>query len=220
MFSPVSCNGYQCNAASSACRTTCSSDTDCMSTHYCSSNNSCLPKLADGQTCTASNQCVSSNGCVTGYVDADNDGYGTGTATRFCGVLPTSPTRYVGISGDCCDASNLVRPNQTTFFDAPISSTTCPGVGFNYDCSCFFNIVTGTCTPTIQHQYPINGCQSTCSPSPSGCNGTGWTGSYPGCGVTGTRRTCGTGSLICGGGEFILACTNVLNVIGQLDRCK
>ncbi len=57
------CGGYAC-ASASACRTTCSSDSHCVSTHWCSGT-ACVVKLAQGATCTGGNQCASTF-CVDG----------------------------------------------------------------------------------------------------------------------------------------------------------
>ena len=210
MFAQQSCNGFQCNAASSACRTTCAIDSECMPTHYCSGT-TCLPKLGDGQNCMTSNQCLNVNGCLSGYADGDADGYGAGTVARFCGALPGG---FVAIAGDCCDSNNQVRPNQTLFFSTAITGA-CSSLGFNYDCSlsCFLS-----CVNTIQHELPINGCVSSCSPT-TNCTGSGWQGtSFPGCGVSGTRRNCSQGTLDCGG-PIIFSCIGVTTQ-SFTDRCK
>jgi hypothetical protein len=57
-----SCNGYACNGSN--CWTSCTSDAQCMGTHYCSGN-VCTPKKANGQACGAANQCTS-NFCTDG----------------------------------------------------------------------------------------------------------------------------------------------------------
>lgn len=59
-----SCAPYICNASGNGCRTNCSSDTHCVSTHFCSGS-SCVPKKANGLICTAANQCTSGF-CVDG----------------------------------------------------------------------------------------------------------------------------------------------------------
>lgn len=163
-----------------------------------------------------SNQCLSPNGCLLGYVDNDADSFGNSNlSARFCGALPTAPTRYVATSGDCCDANATVRPNQTAYFSTPISTAGCTA-GFNYDCSYKCTLGLG-CIDTIAHEYPQTGCVDSCSPA-SDCNGTGWGGTYPGCGSTGTRRTCGTATTVCLGGR-IIGCTTGLSLTNQPDRC-
>ena len=56
------CAPYMCGA--SACKTSCTGDTDCVSGNYCSAGK-CVTKKANGQACNGNNQCSSSN-CVSG----------------------------------------------------------------------------------------------------------------------------------------------------------
>ena len=58
------CGAYSC--ANSACRTTCSVDTDCRSgSFFCNGSGLCLAKGPTGTTCTSGNQCISGI-CNTG----------------------------------------------------------------------------------------------------------------------------------------------------------
>ncbi len=51
-----SCQGFACNGNS--CRTSCSADTDCDSTHYCQkTTGACVKKADPGANCTAPNEC-------------------------------------------------------------------------------------------------------------------------------------------------------------------
>ncbi len=226
MFSPVSCGGFQCNAAGNACLTSCTDNTQCTSANYCQNpgpSGFCTPKIADGQPCVNAGDCISGV-CLTGYVDADNDNYGAGAAARFCTILPMTPTKYVATSGDCCDSNNNVRPNQTAFFSTAIPSP-CSGLGFNYDCST--DVFGGA---TLQHEYKVNGCMGyTCSGQPSHCNyswnfgcgsSVGWsTSSFPGCGFNGTLRSCNTSVITCVTGEQVCQCgTPTTSTV--VDRCK
>jgi len=227
MFSQVSCGGFQCNAAGDACRTSCADNTECISTHYCQNPGAsgfCTPKIADGQPCVNNGDCVSGS-CLTGYVDADNDNYGTGAPARFCTILPTSPTRYVATTGDCCDSNANVRPNQTGWFSSPVPAP-CSGLGYNYNCS--FDILGN---PTIQHEYPVSGCTGyVCTASTAthcnysfqvgGCQtSTGWsTASFPGCGNGGTLRSCPTFQINCNG---LLVCgCGTATTSTVTDRCR
>ena len=56
------CTPYICGA--SACKTSCSGDSDCASGHWCSAG-TCSPKLTGGALCTVANQC-GSGFCVDG----------------------------------------------------------------------------------------------------------------------------------------------------------
>ncbi len=59
----VNCSPYLCGAT--ACKATCATDGDCVSTAWCSGT-TCVPKTAQGGTCSATNQCLTGN-CVDGY---------------------------------------------------------------------------------------------------------------------------------------------------------
>lgn len=58
-----SCGAYEC-AGTTACHTSCGSDSDCAAGRFCSGG-SCVPKLSNGTSCTAGTQC-SSGQCVDG----------------------------------------------------------------------------------------------------------------------------------------------------------
>ncbi len=221
MFSQTSCGGFQCNSTGDGCLSTCTANTDCLSSHYCQGS-SCVPKIADGQPCMNPGDCISGV-CLTGYQDLDADNYGAGAQARFCTMLPTTPIRYVANAGDCCDSNVNVRPNQTQYFSTPIPGA-CSSLGFNYDCSTFIG------NPSIQHEYPANACTGySCGASPSNCLNTdflncggtsrGWSGAYPGCGVTGTLRTCGTFDITCGTGERVCSC-GTTTTSAVVDRCR
>ncbi|MBL8953437.1 MAG: hypothetical protein JNK82_21865, partial [Myxococcaceae bacterium] len=211
-----------------ACLTVCDDNSDCLNSHYCQNPGAsgfCTPKIADSQPCVNAGDCVSGT-CLTGYIDGDNDNYGAGTAARFCTILPTTPTKYVATAGDCCDSNNQVRPNQTMYFETPIPGA-CSSLGFNYDCS-----TNGLGNPTITHQYQVNGCTGyTCSGAGSSCSNlsglpgqcttsTGWsTSTFPGCGFTGTLRTCSTFQITCGSGNVVCGC-NTPTITNPIDRCR
>ncbi len=166
-----------------------------------------MPKRPDGSNCVDSTDCVGGV-CNLGYADLDNDGFGNpALGARFCGPLPQNPTRYVTAGTDCCDSNTDVRPNQTAFFSTPVPGG-CSTLQYNYDCS-----------PGNTHEYPnTNGCsQGTCSTGT--CTGSGWSGSFPGCGVTGNYQNCSSGLLICAGGGLLSACTNTV-VSSRTDRCR
>ncbi len=57
-----SCGNYTCG--STACRTSCTSDTQCASTAWCQANK-CVAKIADGGSCGGNNQCTSGH-CIGG----------------------------------------------------------------------------------------------------------------------------------------------------------
>jgi hypothetical protein len=59
------CSAYTCSASGGApeCGTSCASQADCQSTHYCSAQSRCEPKKANGTGCGLATECTSGN-CV------------------------------------------------------------------------------------------------------------------------------------------------------------
>ncbi len=196
--SSVSCNGYQCTVAGDTCRTSCSVNTDCVtSTHFCDTtvtpSPACSPKRADGQPCSGTSsgfQCASES-CIAMFSDGDHDGYGVGVSSFRCGA--TAPLGYSTNNSDCCDTDLNAKPGQTGWF-----TTTRTGCGgYDYDCSG---------AETKQYTF-ANACQTSGTCTASVCiEGTGWTGSTaPACGATGTYATACTSKPLtapsCSGGE-------------------
>ncbi len=59
-------DGYACDFATGACRTSCNANLDCQATSYCNgSNEKCATQKADGITCATDAECTSGQ-CVTG----------------------------------------------------------------------------------------------------------------------------------------------------------
>lgn len=185
---PVSCNGFQCNGTT--CGTSCSSSSDCLSTHYCQAGaNLCAPKKQDGQPCTsgsAGDEC-STGACRASYVDADGDGAGTGPAAFYCGINPPAGRSFT--NNDCCDSDARAKPGQTQFFTT--ARLGCGG--FDFDCN-------GSQTP----QYVgSNTCHATggCTAGTLECNDVGSTGWYyaqPACGASSTYVTSCSAQITCG----------------------
>lgn len=59
------CDPYACPNGASSCKTTCTSPSDCASTHFCDATNTCKAKLGNGAVCQSPAQCQSGN-CVDG----------------------------------------------------------------------------------------------------------------------------------------------------------
>jgi Cys-rich repeat protein len=169
----VSCNGYTCLGAT--CRTTCTSNDECLSTHSCQAGQ-CAPRRANGVACSGPNagsECASGT-CLGSYQDIDNDGFGAGPVGWFCGT--TAPAGRSTSSNDCCDTDSRARPGQTVFLNTPRNG--CGGYDFD-------------CNGVAQHQYTgVDACQSVgeCSTEDRECTGgTGWADHIePGCGETAT----------------------------------
>ncbi|MBM4353600.1 MAG: hypothetical protein FJ109_07340, partial [Deltaproteobacteria bacterium] len=62
----ASCNGYICDDAGFACRTSCTQQYHCAYGYYCDGNSKCVPKKGNGQPCGDNVEC-SSWYCVDGY---------------------------------------------------------------------------------------------------------------------------------------------------------
>lgn len=183
--SPVSCNaGYVCSGSS--CRTSCSLDAECASTHFCNAQSECAAKRSDGQPCTAGNQCTS-GACQLSYADLDGDGFGVGSATSYCGT--TAPVGRAFTAGDCCDADTRAYPGQTSFFT---TARACNGGGYDFDCD---GSVTerNTAISTCENSGTCFAGDQKCGP-PGQTGQPGWIGSVPPCG---------------GSGDFVAQCIEV-----------
>jgi hypothetical protein len=69
-----------------------------------------------GGNCTAPTDCNDANSSlyqnISGYVDADADGYGGGSALNVCSGA-SLPSGYSAVGGDCNDASASISPAVT-----------------------------------------------------------------------------------------------------------
>ncbi|MFZ5446068.1 MAG: hypothetical protein ACOZQL_39110 [Myxococcota bacterium] len=173
----IPCNGYQCGGA--ACRTSCASNADCLSTHWCQPGNQCAPRRPDGAACSgagSTDECMSGT-CAAAWVDADGDGIGAGAAVLLCGALP--PEGYSARGGDCCDSDPWAKPGATQFKSTPRAGCG----GYDYDCN----------GVEERHDTRTDACQTTgaCSTEDRECDGTtGWAGSTaPGCGESASYVT-------------------------------
>lgn len=58
--SPDACDPYVCDDDGLACQTSCEDSADCDEDHYCNTtNNTCIPKIANGNSCSDAEQCAS-----------------------------------------------------------------------------------------------------------------------------------------------------------------
>lgn len=93
------CSNYTCNSGN--CRTTCSSDTHCISGFYCSGS-SCVAKKAVGQSCGGNNECAN-NQCV------DNICCNTSSCPT-CQACSASIS--VGANGTCANIDPFTDPKN------------------------------------------------------------------------------------------------------------
>jgi hypothetical protein len=119
----------------------------------------------------------------TGYTDADNDDYGTGSSQQICSG-ESLPAGYSSQGGDCYDANANAKPGQTSYF------TTDRGDGsFDYNCS------------STQDKHPQL-CDIVTSCDPTGSGSCGWY-SYIGASGTNGGLSCGaTGINYCDNGIY------------------
>jgi hypothetical protein len=169
------CGNAVCSGAGAcfaACSGVCSSS--CKVSAFCSGT-SCAPDKADGLSCSNACECTSGS-CSVFFVDADRDGFGTGSSVGLCGANP--PTGYARVAGDCCDTDNRANPNGA------FESTARAGCGgFDFDCS-----------GSVEQEFDVpNGCNTTgsCATQDLDCPGSGWTGStVPACGASASYTSC------------------------------
>lgn len=62
----TNCSPYMCDGAGFACRTSCTLDSHCISTHWCNGSGVCEQKKSNGILCNGDEECQSGN-CVDGY---------------------------------------------------------------------------------------------------------------------------------------------------------
>ena len=114
-------NGYQCTADGSACRTSCTSDSHCVSSRICMGG-ACVPLLADGTVCTGNPQCQS------GYC-------GNGICCAPGGQCCTAASQ--------CNDSNLCTDDLCTGFvcahannNKPCAAASCAGATYSAAKTC------------------------------------------------------------------------------------
>jgi hypothetical protein len=119
----------------------------------------------------------------TGYTDADDDNYGTGSSQQICSG-ESLPDGYTSQGGDCYDANANAKPGQTSYF------TTDRGDGsFDYDCN-------GQTNKHSQYCDLITSCNT------SGSGSCGWYSYIEGYGTEGGLSCGDTGKNYCDNGIY------------------
>lgn len=120
------------------------------------------------------------------YVDGDRDGFAPDTLGSLValpcpkGYTPTRPSSPANT--DCFDERSDVKPGQTQWFTKPHcrkfdKAGLCTSTSFDYDCS-----------GASEQRYTA--VHTSCKGLGSKCNGEGWGGSVPKCGVTAPYVIC------------------------------
>jgi hypothetical protein len=115
--STQSCGNLTC-ASTSACRTTCAVDSDCIVGDYCASG-ACTPRKANGTSCTANNQCIS---------------FTCDPNTHLCGQCVHNPSgtnndfQHCNPNTSRCDTNDTCI-GCTTFSNGTSTYSSCGGFG-------------------------------------------------------------------------------------------
>ncbi|MEY4118891.1 MAG: hypothetical protein RLZZ116_2219, partial [Planctomycetota bacterium] len=101
---------------------------------------------------------VSDSNYLSYYVDGDNDGYGTGSATTSCTAISGSATS----SGDCDDSAAGVNPGATEVCDASNVDEDCDSLADNADSSAVDAGKTNFYTDADNDNYGVGSAQRFC----------------------------------------------------------
>ncbi|HZS39530.1 MAG TPA: kelch repeat-containing protein [Polyangia bacterium] len=199
----VACSPYACGAT--ACKSTCSADTDCASGDYCASG-ACAPKLALGSTCAGANQCVAGN-CVDG-VCCNSACNGQCQACNLPGAV-----------GTCSFVSGAPVGGRT----ACTGSGTCGGTCSGASAACVYPSAATSCRAAA--------CAGGVETFAASCDGAGHCpaattqscGAYV-CGATACRTSCATDG-DCIGGDYCASgtCSGKLTLgaaCGSGNQCQ
>ncbi|MBW2522994.1 MAG: hypothetical protein JRI23_02405 [Deltaproteobacteria bacterium] len=218
---PSPCSPYLCNSGGTACRTTCTLHTDCVSTHYCDGV-SCVPKKSNGVSCGEADQCTS------GFCPADDgiccdlsctgeceacDATKTGGTDGVCDTV----THGEDPDDECAGAAECIDGACGTCDERPAPpGGTCPGVCTSCDVgtnTCIIDCPTTSCKDQT-HNCPAGwACQVNCS-GIDACSGNtvvNCPASYA-CDVICTAEaSCKGLDMRCGTGTCTIGCTGTPN---------
>jgi hypothetical protein len=202
----TACTPYVCGAT--ACKSSCTLDTDCLGTHYCSAN-VCVIKLTQGTACLTGNQCGTGN-CVDGVccgsgscatcLSCNLNGLGTcsNVANGQDDVGSCSGTQSCDGAGVCkgdqgaaCGGANPPCLNNTCV-DGFCCNTACSGT-----CQACSNAKTGgangTCGNVTNATDPDSECANGVACKTGTCNGAGACGNSPLNTTCGSSPSCAAG---------------------------
>lgn len=164
------CAPYMCNDGGSACRTSCTSDTQCTTGNYCNASNQCVPKMTNGNICSTGNQCATGycvdgrccNNACSGTCRACNISGSLGTCTNY--ATNTDPESECGHcracnAGVCVNATGGTDPKNQCAQQSQAScgqDGQCNGAGACRLWSSSTVCVSGSCSGTIA--YPSDYC--------------------------------------------------------------
>lgn len=168
----LSCNGFACNGT--VCKTSCASDTDCITGYYCGgttckpkcnadtdctsnewcnpSNQHCQTKGINGTLCTGTNQCVSGF-CADGVCC-------TSACSSLCQAC-TAAKKGSGSDGTCGNIQNLDPDNECPnieCYTGNCNAGVCAFSAFNTSCGDALS-----CAPGVQTNQDICSGTGTCT---------------------------------------------------------
>jgi len=180
----TACNPYLCDTATPTCKTSCTTNADCVATNSCVSNMCGL--LADGQPCTTSNQCANNN-CAQNVC----------CHTACAGTCASCA--IAGNVGTCTSVPSGQDPlNQCADQGAPTCGTdgTCNGGGACRKYGAGTTCIAATCTgSTLTPTSTCNSSNACVTPANQSC------GAYA-CGTGACKTSCSTNT-DCSGAPYV-----------------
>jgi hypothetical protein len=169
----MSCGQYRCGTT--ACKTSCSTDTDCIDSAFCSGG-VCTAKLGGGATCTGANQC-STGFCTDGVCCNVSACTGTCNACNVngsgtCAAILSGKAAPAGQCATGATCGNTGLCNGASGCQLVASGTSCASASCNTSNNQFIGGSTcngsGSCQPPTgvscgNYLCKTSGCPTTCS---------------------------------------------------------
>ncbi len=167
-----SCAPYVCSGSAGSCPVSCSSDTSCISTHFCQTS-TCVVKRVIGTSCTTANQCQSGN-CVDGYCCNDAcagacDRCNVSGSLGTCSIVAATSAGSPSCAPYVCNGSSASCPPSCTFDTDCASTAMCSGgaciskLGTGVACSTGAQCLSGSCVDNVC-------CTTTCAGACNACS--------------------------------------------------